>query len=101
LCSSLSGEERGGHQKEGQRRSSFTNIPSSYYWCHYYHHHHRQGLAIEGLATYNFIKPAPGYTTDDVAYGIQDFLICVEMAFAAIAHKFFFSYKDMDRVVGE
>jgi hypothetical protein len=41
------------------------------------------------------------YSRDDVASGIQDFLICVEMAGISIAHKFVFSYKDMQIIMSE
>lgn len=33
------------------------------------------------------------YTQDEVAKGLQDFIITIEMVFFAIAHRKFFSYK--------
>ncbi|EGD81930.1 hypothetical protein PTSG_02616 [Salpingoeca rosetta] len=34
------------------------------------------------------------YTQESVAAGIQDFLVCIEMFLAAIAHRYVFSYKE-------
>ena len=34
------------------------------------------------------------YSTGDIKSGLQDFLICIEMAIAAIAHRYTFSYRD-------
>lgn len=41
------------------------------------------------------------YSKGDVASGIQDFLICVEMAGISIAHMFVFSYKDMQIIMSK
>jgi len=56
-----------------------------------------QSVAVALLVHYEVIKDNPAwteYTIDDVATGIQDFLICIEMFLAALAHKWVFSYKD-------
>lgn len=62
---------------------------------------HRQGLAIVGLAHEGFITSYMDYSTDDVASGIQDFLICLEMAMISYAHKFVFSYRDMEKIISK
>lgn len=61
----------------------------------------RQGLAIEGLAMEGFITSYMDYTKDDVASGIQDFLITMEMALISYAHKFVFSFRDMEKIVSK
>eukprot|EP00658_Telonema_sp_P-2_P063889 TRINITY_DN5271_c0_g1_i1.p1 TRINITY_DN5271_c0_g1~~TRINITY_DN5271_c0_g1_i1.p1 ORF type:complete len:524 (-),score=109.53 TRINITY_DN5271_c0_g1_i1:314-1738(-) len=56
-----------------------------------------QAVGIAILVRVNLIKQNPAwtdYTVDDVATGMQDFLICIEMFFAALAHKWVFSYKE-------
>ena len=61
----------------------------------------RQGLAIAGMAEEGFITSYMDYSKNDVASGIQDFLICVEMAGISIAHMFVFSYKDMQVIMSK
>jgi len=43
------------------------------------------GIVLQDFATYN---------TDDIAAGLQDFLICVEMFLAALAHAYCFPPRD-------
>lgn len=53
-----------------------------------------QSVGIDMLAKLGFLTKADSlqnYDADDVSTGIQDFLICVEMFFAAIAHAYAFS----------
>ncbi|GAQ82047.1 hypothetical protein KFL_000980340 [Klebsormidium nitens] len=53
-----------------------------------------QSVAIAILVKFNVIRSQEtlsNYDVDDVATGIQDFLICIEMFFAAIAHGVAFS----------
>lgn len=47
-----------------------------------------QGVAISIAVWTGIIKAADwaAYTAGDVAAGLQEFLICVEMFFAALAH---------------
>jgi hypothetical protein len=56
-----------------------------------------QGVLIAGLAWFKIIKPRP-YTTYDTAAdlsgGLQDFLICIEMFVAALAHAWAFPPRD-------
>lgn len=52
---------------------------------------------LQGLVSFGVIEATLTYTKDDVASGLQDFLICIEMALAAIAHRYFFSYRDFFR----
>ena len=50
-----------------------------------------QAVLISILFTAGLIKPDPRWTTyneQNVALGIQDFLICVEMFIASIAHHY-------------
>jgi hypothetical protein len=54
-----------------------------------------------GLAHEGYITSYMDYTQDDVASGIQDFLICIEMAAISYAHQFVFSYRDMEVIVSE
>lgn len=54
-----------------------------------------------GLAQEGFITSYMDYSTDDVASGIQDFLICLEMAMISYAHKFVFSYRDMEKIISK
>jgi len=57
-------------------------------------------MVIEALVRMGFISQKSSWTTyevSDVAAGLQDFLICIEMFFAAIAHAHAFppkEYKD-------
>lgn len=81
-----------------------------------------QSIVIAALVALNAIKPTFDYSADDVAKGLQvwiatarptdrcgsalslaratrsqDFLICIEMAGAALAHTYAFSYRDFFR----
>ncbi|KAG7672685.1 hypothetical protein Ndes2526B_g08786 [Nannochloris sp. 'desiccata'] len=55
-----------------------------------------QALGIEIAAHIGLIKPAElsTYDTDDLAAGLQNFLICLEMFFAAILHAYAFPPRD-------
>ena len=52
------------------------------------------GAAVHFKIIKGTVNPFSVYTPDEVATGIQDFLICVEMFIAAIAHHFAFHYRD-------
>lgn len=65
------------------------------------HHRDRQGLAIAGMAEKGLIASYTDYTTHDVTSAIQNFLICIEMAGISLAHKFVFSYRDMEIIMSE
>ena len=54
-----------------------------------------QGVVISGFVFLGWIQPTLSYDADEIASGLQDFLICIEMFFAAIAHHFVFSYRDV------
>ncbi|RYG57113.1 OSTA/TMEM184 family protein [archaeon] len=56
-----------------------------------------QQMLISGLVFVNVIKPTLTYTKDDVSKGLQDFVICIEMALAAIVHRYYFSYQDFNK----
>ncbi len=49
-----------------------------------------QSVLIAGLAALGSIGATETYTTDDISAGIQDFLICIEMFVASIAHGYAF-----------
>eukprot|EP00736_Rhodelphis_marinus_P005471 Rmarinus@m.26859 len=53
-----------------------------------------QGVGIAILIRLDVIKEPEGWDTEDLASSIQNFLICVEMFIAALAHRYAFSYKD-------
>ena len=53
-----------------------------------------QGTFIAALQNGGVIKPIGSWAADDVATGIQDYLICVEMLFFAVAHSYTFSYAE-------
>lgn len=46
------------------------------------------------LASAEVIHPMMDYTGEDVAKGIQNLLVCIEMLIYALFHKKFFSYTD-------
>ena len=56
-----------------------------------------QGLVIAGLAHAHLIPSTLDYTQEEVSAGVQDLLICIEMCFAAVAHRNFFSSRDFFR----
>jgi hypothetical protein len=54
-----------------------------------------QGVGIYILQAYGIISDADQHwTAADVTAGIQDYLVCVEMLFFAIAHTYTFTYKE-------
>ncbi len=48
-------------------------------------------MLISILSFSGIITSTLSYTQDDVAHGLQNFLVCIEMLFAAIAHRLYFS----------
>lgn len=48
-----------------------------------------QGLAITGAAQAGLIPPSLTYSLHEIAGGIQNFAICVEMFFAALAFQYY------------
>jgi len=53
-----------------------------------------QGIALSGLTYLGLIKPTLTYSADEVADGLQNFAITVEMLFFAIGHHFLFHWSD-------
>ena len=53
-----------------------------------------QGVIIYFLRSHGMINDVGSWTGDEVANGIIDYLVCVEMVFFAIAHMFTFTYKE-------
>jgi hypothetical protein len=55
-----------------------------------------QSVLIAGIQKLGWITATQTYTTEDIASGLQDFLIIWEMLIAAIAHKFVFRTDDFE-----
>jgi hypothetical protein len=58
-----------------------------------------QGLIIQGMAHKGLISASNwedngGWTTEEIADGLQDYIICIEMLIFSIVHTFVFSHKD-------
>lgn len=53
----------------------------------------RQGFTISLLVAAGIIHDTRLYSADQLASGLQDFLVCIEMFLAAVAHKFAFPYQ--------
>ena len=53
-----------------------------------------QGVGIYFLRSHGVIGDVGSWSGDDVAGGIIDYLVCVEMMFFSIAHMFTFTYKE-------
>ena len=55
-----------------------------------------QGVVLGLLVQWRWITDVGDYSSDSVATGVQDLLICAEMAMAAVAHHFVFSWKEFE-----
>mmetsp|Transcript_40248 Transcript_40248/g.45795 ORF Transcript_40248/g.45795 Transcript_40248/m.45795 type:complete len:477 (-) Transcript_40248:111-1541(-) len=53
-----------------------------------------QGVLIFYLRAHGVIEDVADWTSSDVANGLIDYCICIEMVFFAIAHSFSFTYKE-------
>jgi len=53
-----------------------------------------QGIVVSGLVAIHWVKGTQHWSTDDVANGIQNILICYEMVICAILHLYVFSHKE-------
>lgn len=53
-----------------------------------------QGIALSIAVQLGVLTDIEGFTAHEQATGLQDFLICLEMVIASIAHYFVFSYKE-------
>lgn len=60
-----------------------------------------QGLVLSGMARGGMITSYMDYSKNDIASGIQNLLICIEMAVISVAHMWVFSYKDMEIIVSK
>lgn len=56
-----------------------------------------QSILLSGLVHAGVIQPTLTYTEEEVAQGLQNFIICIEMAAAAVAHHMFFAVSDFWR----
>jgi len=55
-----------------------------------------QSVFISLLVHYDAIHATENFTVEEVASGLQDFLICIEMFIAAVAHERFFNVKEWE-----
>ncbi|BAM83003.1 hypothetical protein, conserved [Cyanidioschyzon merolae strain 10D] len=55
-----------------------------------------QGVVLGLLVQWHWLTDVGDFTSDSVATGIQDLLICLEMFVAAIVHHFVFSWRDFE-----
>jgi len=53
-----------------------------------------QGILLSSLATLNIVHSTASATLEQVETELQDFLICIEMFFAALAHGFAYGYQE-------
>jgi hypothetical protein len=53
-----------------------------------------QSILLKGLAYIDIINGSVDWTQTDVTNGLEDFILCIECIGFAIAHHFYFSYKD-------
>lgn len=53
-----------------------------------------QSVLIAILASFDVLTSTTHYSKEELTVALQDFIICIEMAIAAIAHHYAFSYKD-------
>lgn len=53
-----------------------------------------QSVVIFYLRAHGFIGEIGNWKAEDIANGLQDYCICVEMVFFAIAHSYTFTYKE-------
>jgi len=56
-----------------------------------------QSVAIAGLAHIGEVHETQTYTTDQVSDGLQDFIVCIEMFIAALAHLYAFHWKEFSQ----
>lgn len=59
---------------------------------------HRQSIALAVMVQIGLINATMEYSDEDISKGLQNFLVCIEMFVAAIAHRWVFEYQDF---VGE
>jgi len=55
-----------------------------------------QSVLIAFFVKIHFLTATADYTSDEVADGIQDFVICIEMFIAAIAHIYIFPHREFE-----
>lgn len=53
-----------------------------------------QSMMIAVVGEYGLLQPSGEYSEADIEWGLSNFLICVEMFLASLAHRIYFSYKD-------
>ena len=55
-----------------------------------------QSLIVSGCASAGYVNATDTYTTTQESEGLQDFIICIEMSIAAIAHAYAFPYNEFE-----
>jgi hypothetical protein len=60
-----------------------------------------QSVALSGLSHFNVIKPTQFWSSDSIATGASNFLLCIEMWLIAVAHKWVFSHEPYAEVPDE
>lgn len=60
-----------------------------------------QGSVISGFEYLGLLRETEFYTTDEISSGLQNFLICWEMAIAAIVHHYVFDWKEVIALAAE
>jgi hypothetical protein len=59
-----------------------------------------QGIAIAGLEEAGLLQATEFYSPQEIVSGLQNFLICWEMAAAAFLHHYIFDYREVMRLAG-
>lgn len=56
-----------------------------------------QSVIVSALVHFQVLGSTDTYTTENVSTGLQDFLICIEMALASLAHLYAFPHREFAR----
>lgn len=54
-----------------------------------------QSVLVAGLVHFNVLDATETYSKENVSTGLQDFIICIEMMLASIAHLYAFPHKGL------
>lgn len=60
-----------------------------------------QGVILSIAVRLGVLRDVEGFTANEQATGLQDFFICLEMAIAAVAHYYVFSYTEYQALTGQ
>ena len=73
-------------------RSSLHARPRARFPPHSLRMHPRQNMIIAILSHFEVIQDTLTYTQEEVASGLSNFLVCIEMFIAALAHHKYYGY---------